>query len=405
MDTLRHVMDGYTVLDFTQMVAGPTAGRLMADMGANVIKIEMPPRGDGGRVFAQYKDHHSAFFVQHNRGKKSLCVNPKTPDGAAIMRDLIAKADVFLENFTPGVMARMGLDYAAVRAINPRLVMCSITSFGQTGPLAHQPGYDTSGACYSGILDMQGDRDGSPVMPGGSLGDINAGVSAVAAIGYALLHRARTGRGQYLDIALLDVYFHSHDRSVHIYSATGGAVVPHRNGRFVEFYCPSGIFKSKESYILVIAATPGQWAALCRVMGRPELADDPDYRTGEQREKMGVIPMVEAWLQTLPSDAAAIRILEEHHVPTAPVLTVPQAMRHPHLRQRGTVITVKDPVYGSLEVPASPLRFSEFAPLDLVAPALGEHNAEVLTEYLGYSPERVRELETAGVIVAARRQG
>lgn len=396
-------MDGYTVIDFTQMVAGPTAGRLMADLGANVIKIEMPPRGDGGRAFACFKDGHSAFFVQHNRGKKSLCVNPKTPAGAEIMRDLLARADVFIENFTPGVMARMGLDYDSVRRLNPRLVMCSITSFGQSGPLAHQPGYDTSGACYSGILDMQGDPDGSPVMPGGSLGDINAGVSAVAAIGYALLHRERTGKGQYLDIALLDVYFHSHDRSVHIHSATGGAVVPHRTGRFVEFYCPAGIFKSKENYVLVIAPIPEQWASLCRAMGRPELANDPDYATGEKREKMGVIPMIEAWLQSLPSDEAAIRILQEHHVATAPVLTVPQAMRHPHLRQRGTVITVKDRVYGSLEVPASPLRFSEFGPLDLVAPTLGEHNREILGNDLGYSPERIRELEAAGVIASATR--
>ena len=401
METLRHLMDGYTVIDFTQMVAGPTAGRLMADLGAEVIKIEMPPRGDGGRAFAQYKDGHSAFFVQHNRGKKSRCVNPKTPDGAEIMRGLIAKADVFLENFTPGVMGRMRLDYASVREINPKIIMCSITSFGQTGPLAHKPGYDTSGACYSGILDMQGDPDGSPVMPGGSLGDINAGISAVAAIGYALLHRERSGKGQYLDIALLDVYFHSHDRSVHIHSATKGEIVPHRTGRFVEFYCPAGIFKSKENFVLVIATTPSQWTSLCQAMGRRELADDPRYDTGEKREKMDVIPMIEAWLQSLPSDQAAIHILEEHHVVTAPVLTVPQAMRHPHLRERGTVITVKDPVYGSLEVPASPLRFSEFRQLDLVAASLGEHNVEILAKYLGYSADRVRELEAAGVIAPA----
>ncbi len=403
METFRHVMDGHTVIDFTQMVAGPTAGRLLADLGAEVIKIEIPPRGDGGRAFGVFKDGHSAFFVQHNRGKKSLCVNPKTPEGAAIMRGLLAKADVFLENFTPGAMSRMGLDYESVRKLNPRLVMCSISSFGQTGPLAHKPGYDTSGACYSGMLDMQGDPDGSPVMPGGSLGDINAGVSAVAAIGYALLHRERTGRGQYLDISLLDVYFHAHDRSVHIYSASKGATVPHRSGRFVEFYCPSGIFKSKENFVLVIATTPGQWSSLCQAMGRTELGNDPRYDTGAKREAMGVIPMIEAWLQSLPSDEAAIQILEEHRVPTAPVLTVPQAMSHPHLRQRGTVIAVKDPVYGSLEVPASPLRFSEFGQLDLVAASLGEHNAEVLTKYLDYPAHKIRELEASGVIASAPR--
>jgi crotonobetainyl-CoA:carnitine CoA-transferase CaiB-like acyl-CoA transferase len=402
MGELRHVMDGFKVLDFTQMVAGPTAGRLMADLGAEVIKLEMPPHGDGGRAFAQFKDGHSAFFIQHNRGKKSLCVNPKISSGAEIIKGLIAQVDVFVENFTPGVMGRMGFDYEAVRTINPRVVMCSISSFGQSGPLAHKPGYDTSGACYSGILDMQGEPNGPPVMPGGSLGDINAGVSAVAAIGFALLHRERTGRGQYLDIALLDVYFHSHDRSVHIYSGSGGELVPHRTGRFVEFYCPSGIFKSRENYVLVIAVTPVQWTSLCKAMGCAELAEDPRFDTNEKRERNGVIPMVEAWLQNLPSDAEAIRILEAHHVPTAPVLTVPQAMRHPHLRERGTVITIKDPEYGMLEVPASPLRFSEFGTLDLVAPALGEHNAQILADYLGYSPEHIEELAIAGVIATAR---
>jgi CoA:oxalate CoA-transferase len=170
--------------------------------------------------------------------------------------------------------------------------------------------------------------------------------------------------------------------------------------RFVEFYCPSGIIKSKENFILVIAVTPTQWASLCRAMGRTELANDPNYDTGEKREKMGAIAMIEQWLQTLPSDAAAIRLLEEHRVPTAPVLTVPQAMSHPHLRQRGTVITIKDPVYGALEVPASPLRFSEFGQLDLVAPSLGEHNEEVLAERLGYSAERINALMAEGVIAS-----
>lgn len=398
MAPLRHVMDGYKVLDFTQFVAGPTAGRILAELGAEVIKVEITPGGDGGRAYATFEGNRSAYFVQHNRGKKSLCVDPKTPAGLEILKGLIAKVDVFIENFTPGVIGRMGLGYEAVRAINPKIVMCSLSSFGQSGPLALKPGFDTSGASYSGMLDMQGEPDGPPVGIGGAVGDINAGASAASAIGFALLHRERTGAGQYLDISLLDVYFHCHDRSVHIYSATRGAVSPRRSGNHNPFYCPAGIFKAHDRYLVIIAVTPVHWAALCRVMGCPELTADPRFDTNEKRARSGVVEMVQRWLDSLPGADDAIRMLEEVHVPVSPVLSVAEAVNHPHMRERGTVVKVKDRVYGNLELPASPLRFSSFPPLDLQAPMLGEHNAEILQTYLGYSPGRVAELESQGII-------
>ena len=394
----RHVMDGYRVLDFTQFVAGSVAGRMLAEIGAEVIKVEIAPGGDGSRVHAKFQDSRSAFFVQHNRGKKSLCVDPKTPAGLEILKGLIARVDVFIENFTPGVIGRMGLGYDTVRAINPRVVMCSLSSFGQSGPLALMPGFDTSGASYSGILDMQGEPDGPPVGCGGAVGDTNAGVSAAGAIGFALLHRERTGFGQYLDISLLDAYFHCHDRSVHIYSGSKGAVVPHRSGNHTPYYCPAGIFKSKDGYLVITAVTDVQWAGVCRVMGRPELAQDPRFDTNEKRAKNGVVAMVEQWLQSVPSDEEAIRMFEEAHVPVSPVLSVAEAINHPHLRERGTVVTIKDPVYGTMDVPASPMRFTQFPTPDLQAPLLGEHNVEILQNYLGYSLERIKQLEVEGVI-------
>jgi crotonobetainyl-CoA:carnitine CoA-transferase CaiB-like acyl-CoA transferase len=345
-----------------------------------------------------FKDRRSAFFVQHNRGKKSLCVNPKHRAGLEILKGLIARSDVFIENFTPGVIARMGLGYNEVRTINPRIVMCSLSSFGQSGPLALKPGFDTSGAAYSGMLDMQGEPDGPPVGIGGAVGDTNAGVSAVAAIGYALLHRGRTGAGQYLDISLLDAYFHCHDRAVHIYSGSKGAVVPRRSGNHTPFYCPAGIFESKDGYLVITAVTDAQWAGVCRAMGRPDRAQDPRFDTNEKRAKNGVVEMVEQWLQSLPNDEEAIRLLDEEHVPVSPVLSVAEAVNHPHLRQRGTVMTIKDRVYGTMDVPASPVRFAQFPTPDLQAPMLGEHNAEILQNYLGYSLERVKELEAQGVI-------
>jgi crotonobetainyl-CoA:carnitine CoA-transferase CaiB-like acyl-CoA transferase len=292
----------------------------------------------------------------------------------------------------------MGLGYETVRAINPRIVMCSLSSFGQNGPLALKPGFDTSGAAYSGILDMQGEPDGPPVGIGAAVGDTNAGLSAAAGIGFALLHRGRTGMGQYLDIALVDAYFHCHDRSVHIYSGTKGAVSPRRSGNHTPFYCPAGIFKSKDHYLVITAVTDAQWAGVCRAMGRAELIGDSRYGSNEKRAKAGVVEMVERWLQSLPSDEEAMRLLDREHVPVSPVLSVAEAINHPHMRERGTVVTIKDPVYGTMDVPASPMRFAQFPVLELRAPMLGEHNAEILQNYLGYTPERIRQLEADGVL-------
>lgn len=188
------ILSGYMVLDFTQAVAGPTATLLMAEMGARVIKIEIAPRGDLTRTFPFFKDGRSGCFVQYNRGKQSLCVALKTPAGLKIVKDLLPKADVVVENFTPGVMDRLGLSYETVSAINPKIVMCSISSFGQDGPLAYKSGFDTIGAAYSGVLSRIGEPEGPPPMLQSAFGDVGAGIYALAAISLALLHREHTRR-------------------------------------------------------------------------------------------------------------------------------------------------------------------------------------------------------------------
>jgi crotonobetainyl-CoA:carnitine CoA-transferase CaiB-like acyl-CoA transferase len=212
-----HVLSGYKVLDFTQHIAGPAATRLLVEMGAEVIKVELAPDGEPSRR-APYIRGRSGYFIQQNRGKKSLCVDVKKPEGFAILKGLLPRIDVLVENFAPGAIARMGLDYETVKAINPKIVMCSISALGQKGPLAAKPGYDFIGAAYAGILDMNGDPNGSPCFPGMAIGDTSTGVHAVAAIACALLYRERTGKGQYLDISLVDAYFHYHETSVHAYS-------------------------------------------------------------------------------------------------------------------------------------------------------------------------------------------
>lgn len=396
-----HILSGYTVLDFTQAVAGPTATLLMAEMGAHVIKIEIAPRGDLTRTFPYFKDGRSGCFVQYNRGKQSLCVALKTPAGLQVVKDLIKGADVLVENFTPGVMERLGLSYETVSAINPKIVMCSISSFGQTGPLAYKSGFDTIGAAYSGVLSRIGEAPGPPPMLQSAFGDVGAGVYALAAIGYALLHRERTGVGQHLETTLIDTYFNYHETAIEAFSASHGALQTQRTGRFAPLHSATGMFKAKSGYVMFCAAPPHHFEALCQAMGRPELLADPRYADNQKRVANGVAltEAIEQWLQSLPSDEEALRILEQHHIPAGPILSVEEAMESPHLRERGTVRTISDPVLGEFNVPGFPMKFSETPAVeDLPAPFLGQHNAAVLTQRLGYTPEQVRALETEGVI-------
>jgi crotonobetainyl-CoA:carnitine CoA-transferase CaiB-like acyl-CoA transferase len=398
----QHVLSGYRVLDFSQYIAGPTVARMMAEMGAEVIKVEMAPNGDQTRGMPYLKGNRSGYFIQQNLGKKSLCIDFRKEPGFSIIKELISKMDVVVENFGPGTMKRLGLGYEVVKALNPKIVMCSISTFGQDGPLATQPGWDFIGACYSGVLDMVGEPGQTPVFPGLAVGDTSTGVHALAAIACALLYRERSGVGQHLDVSLLDSYFTYHDTAVHAYSLSDGKYLHRRFGRQHPLYTPIGIFEGREHPICIMAPLDNQWAALCRAMERPELAADPRFATAVERvrNQAEAIAIVQRWLDSTPEDQA-MAAMEANRVPAAPVLSAAEAMAHPHLRQRGTVRTVEDPVAGQVELPGFPLRFSAFPkPLKVHAPLLGEHNVEVLGRHLGYSEQRVRELEAQGVLVS-----
>jgi crotonobetainyl-CoA:carnitine CoA-transferase CaiB-like acyl-CoA transferase len=407
MSGFKHVLDGCKVLDFTQALAGPTVTRLMAELGADVIKVEIPPKGDFSRSFPFLKDGRSAYFVQQNRGKKSLCLDPKKPEGLAIIRELLPTIDVLVENYSPGAIARMGLGWEAVSKLHPRLIMCSVSGFGQTGPLAHLPGYDYIGMSYAAVTYMIGDPNGPPSFPMLGVGDVSTGVHALAAIACALLYRDKSGRGQHLDISLLDSYFHCHELNVQIYSMSGGKVKPKRPGSHHASVPIIGIFKGRapESYLFIMAPVDHQFAALCRTMGRPELADDPRFSTVVARAAnlTEITNVIQAWVDSQPDDATVVRKLEDSRVPVAPILSIEEAVNHPHLRQRRTVRKIRDRVLGEYDIPGVPLRFSDFpTELELQAPFLGEHNAEILTG-IGYSEERIRSLEQAGILMRGDR--
>ncbi|MBI4694907.1 MAG: CoA transferase [Gammaproteobacteria bacterium] len=402
MSPMKHILTGFKVLDFSHVLAGPSATRIMAEMGADVIKVETPTLGDLSRLLPVFKNGRSAYYLQQNRGKRSICVNLKEEEGKAIIRELLKQVDVVMENFAPGVIGRLGFGWEQVHALNPRAVMCSISAFGQQGPLANLPGYDYIAQAYSGVTSMIGEPDGAPSLPMLGIGDVMTGVHAACAIGYALLHRERGGLGQYLDISLLDSYFHCHEINVQVYSASGGQTVPTRCGHHHFAVTPLGLFKAREHYICIIALDQ-QWPGVCRAIGRPELAADERYDKNLKRVERSaeVNAMIQAWMDSMPSDDAILKALEAERIPVAPVRTIAEAVNEPHLRDRGTVRAITDPKFGSLEVPGMPLRFSGFPnniPLD--AAYLGEHNAEILSSVLGYSAERIDTLAQNGVLYA-----
>lgn len=400
MTQSSHLLSGYKVLDFTQVLAGPTTTRLMAEMGAEIIKVELMPNGEISRNLPFIKNGRSGYYIQQNRGKKSLCIDARHPKGQEIIKNLIKQVDVVVENFSPGTIARLGFGYDVVKEINPRVVMCSISALGQTGPLANVPGYDYIGQAYAAVTYMIGDPNGAPSFPMLGLGDVSTGVHAYAAIATALLYRERTGQGQHLDITLLDSYFHCHELSVQLYSGTNGAVEPKRSGSHHYAVSPAGLFKGKKQYFFILCLDH-QWQVLCRAMGKPELIEDPRFLNNAKRveHQKEVIQVIESWILAQASDDEALRLLHEGHVPAAPVLSIPEAINHPHLKARRTVRRVKDPLFGEVDIPGMPLKFSQFPEeLPLQAASLGEHNEEILHTYLSYTPEQVQKLEAEGVL-------
>ena len=401
----KHILDGYKVLDFTQFIAGPTATRTMAAMGAEIVKLEIAPAGDRTHVLPYLKDERSGYYVQQNLGKKSICVNIRHPAALDLVKELIPKVDVMVENFAPGVIARMGFDYATVKALNPKIVMCSISTFGQQGPLAHLPGYDFIAQAYSGITSMIGEPDGPPYFPTAALGDVGTGMNAALAIVSALLYRERTGEGQLLDIALIDAYFNCHQTAVEMYSLSGGRIKMTRSGKHLSYGAPCSMYRGHDHYIVILGGVAHQWNQLCEAMGRSDLKEDARFRTNADRvaHTEELYEIIQGWLTSFPNDDAIIARLNEYRVPVAPVLSVEEAINHPHLRQRGTVARMHDSMLGDIELPGFPLKFSAFPEgLKLEAPTLGEHNGEILKRYLGYSTERVAELERAGALYSKR---
>ena len=396
----EHMLSGYRILDLTRAVAGPTCTRMFAEMGADVIKVEPSPDGDMARSMSKIRNERSLYLVQQSLNKKSLCVDLRSPEGLALVRELVPHCDIVVENFKPGIIASMGLGYDALCELREDIILCSISALGQDGPLSSKPGYDFIAQAYAGITSMIGDPDGPPSLPLAAIGDASTGVTGAFAIAAALLDRYRTGKGQHLDIALLDCYYHYHEVNVHRASASNGALRPHRNGSHFEYVCPAGVYRANGGYI-VLAAFLHHWRDLCAAMGRPDLIDDPAWTSDAARLEHvdEVIATVEAWLQTFPDVASAISHLDKHNVPCAPVLSVEDTLTFPHLVERGTVRTINDRIAGEFQIPGHPVRSSRYPAInDYDAPLLGEHNHEILAQLLGKTDAEISRLTSAGIL-------
>ena len=412
MSNKPRMLEGYRVLDFTQFVAGPTCTRVLAEMGAEVIKVELAPAGDRVRagglkpLDAQYKDSsQSSYYFQHNHSKLSLAIDINKPGARELIYAMIPKIDVVVENYAPGVIKKMGFGYEELKRRNPGIIMCSISALGQSGPLAYKVGYDYMGQAYAAITDGIGETDRPPSIVTMAIGDVSTGMSAAMAIGFALLHRERTGEGQYMDASILDTYFHMHEANVPMVSLRGNKFRPTRGGSQHPNGGPTGIFRYRGDQYVFLAVMPHQWPQMVRAMGKPELATDPRFRSarGRRDNNDALKAIIEEWLAGFPTRDDALAALDQERVACAPVLSLNEAMEHPHLRARKTVRRVKDRFLGEVDIPGVPVKFSAWPDkLEVRAALLGEDNERVLHEVLAMPDERIRALYAEGVLVRDR---
>jgi formyl-CoA transferase/CoA:oxalate CoA-transferase len=399
---------GYRVLDLSRALAGPYCAGLLGDLGAEVIKVEEPESGDEARgwgppFFGPGED--SAYFLSMNRHKQSVAVNLKTAAGRALCLALADGADVVVENFRPGVAARLGLGYPELRQRRPELVYCSISAYGQEGPLAAEPGYDLILQGVGGLMSVTGERGGRPLKAGVAEADIIAGTNAAAAVLAALLGRARGQGGAYLDVSLLDGQISL--MGYHLVSCLLSGRVPGPAGNALPYIVPYQAFRSATIEVTVAVNNDRLWRAFCAAIERPDLATDPRFATNGDRVRQRdlLVPVLEALFLTRPGEEWLDR-LQRAGVPAGPINTMDLVAAHPQVRARGLLVDV-DHAGGAVPVPTAPWRTGLPAerppagPPPAAPPLLGQHTAAVLERLLGYPPERIAGLESEGVIRCA----
>ncbi len=387
------------MLDLTRVLAGPFCTMNLADLGAEVIKIELPGRGDDSRSFAPtLPTGDSGYYYRVNRGKQSITIDLRTSEGAEIFLELTKKSDVVVENFSPGTMTRFGIGYAELAAANPRIILCSISGFGQTGPMAAAPAYDIVAQALGGTMSITGAPGGEPTRCGISVGDLAAALYGVSAILAALRVRDRDGMGAHLDIAMLDCQVAMLEDALARYSVSHK--VPGPLGTRHPSITPFQQFRAADGFFVAGAGNEAIWQRMCDAIGMPELKTDPRFirnpdRTAHHPELEAILSHL---FETGPRDHW-LKLLSDAAVPCAPIANVEEVTRNEHLKERAMVLRAEHPGYDGLIVPGTPFKTtgSQAVPATR-APSLGENTEEVLNRVLGYDNSRLSELRKRSII-------
>ena len=403
MKKIDRALQGIRIIDLSHVLAGPTATMILADLGAEVIHIE-PPYGDDAREFGPFAGkvdkNHSAYFASLNRNKKSMVLNLKQAKGKEILRRLIKVSDVLIENFKPLTMQGLGFGWEEIQEINPAIIYASISGFGHDTPPEYtsRAAYDIVAQAYSGLMSITGPEEGTPCRVGSSVGDIFAGHQAVIGILAALMHRAKTGRGQYYDGSMVDGLFSVLENAVVRY--TVGREIPKPLGSTHRSLTPFQSFRTKDDWIVIASGNDRIWAKLCAVIGREDLIKHPRFKTGHLRaeNRKALADLIESET-TKKTTKSWCQILDRESIPYSPINNIKQICEDPCIKHRNMLVEIDQPQMGRIKISGSPLHLSE-TPGEVYAPAplLGEHTEEILGDLLGYSAEEIAELKEVGVI-------
>ncbi len=391
------MLEGIRVLDLSRVIAGPYCAMLLADLGADVVKLERPGRGDDLRAL-RGDGRMGAVFAAVNRNKRGIAIELQHPEGARLAFELARRADVLVENFLPGVAEKLGLGYEAVRAVNPSVVYASITGFGQTGPYARRPGYNSIAQAMSGLMAVTGMPGHPPTKVGGSVADLAAAFVAFGAVNAALVHRFRTGQGQHLDVSLLASTLGLLPDPVAHYFDSG--IRPGREGNRNPNLTPAEAFRTADGYLTVVLMNPDQWDRFCRVLGDEALRTEPRFATNESRlaNRAELVARVEAALAAAPT-AEWVARFETAAIAAGPLYEFDEVLADPQVRHLGLVAEMEQPGYGRVRMLGLPFRASATpATIRRPAPLPGEHSAEVLAE-LGLTAAEIDRLAGAGTVV------
>lgn len=392
-------LEGYRVLDLSRILAGPYCTMILGDQGAEIIKVERPETGDDTRTWGPpFAGGESAYYLCCNRNKKSIAVDLKAKQGRELVKELVKTSDVFIENFTPGLVKKLGLGYETLRKINPRLVYASISAYGQDGPYRDRPGYDMVLSAVGGLMYITGERDGNPCKVGVAITDVLTGVYASGAITSALLWRERSGKGQHLDISLLDAQVSGLANIASNYLVADKEAT--RWGTAHESIIPYQVFNTKDRPIAIAAANQKLWSSFCIALGKWDWVDDVLFESNpkrvENRDKL--LPLIEAELAKKTCDEW-MDVLVKAAVPCGPVNDMEHLFADPQVKHRNMIAEVPHPTIGTLRLGGIPIKYSETpGSIRRHPPLLGEHTNEVLAELMEYSPEKIEALRADGVV-------